>query len=280
MELASDTAKLVQELVEARQQQGATSEILRVISGFPSDIQPVVDTIARSALRLCGGHLSAVYRFDGKLIHCIAQHNWTAEGLEVLGRVYPRPPNRETQVARAIYDRMVVHVPDMDGRGVPPQSLPLARALGYRSILVVPILREGEPVGAIAVARAEAGPFSESQIELLKTFADQALIAIENVRLFDEVQARTRELSKSLERQTATSEVLSVISSSPGELRPVFDAILENATRICEAKFGTLFLREGDFSRQLRCTTRRRPLLRCASANPCVRVRRQPSAVC
>ena len=119
MELASDTAKLVRELAEARQQQAATSEILRVISGSASDIQPVVDTIARSALRLCDGHLSAVYRFDGKLIHCIAQHNWSAEGLEALGRIYPRPPSRETQVAKAILDRVVVHVPDMDDREVP-----------------------------------------------------------------------------------------------------------------------------------------------------------------
>ena len=246
MELPSDSAKLVRELAEARQQQAATSEILRVISGSPSDIQPVVDTIARSALRLCNGHLSAVYRFDGKLIHCIAQHNWTNEGLEALGRIYPRPPSRETQAAKAILDRMVVHVPDMDDREVPQQSLTLARALGYRSILVVPILREGESVGAIAVARAEAGPFSDSQIELLKTFADQALIAIENVRLFKAEQQRTRELSELLDQQTATSEVLRIISSSPGELEPVFETALQNAVRICGAKFGNLFLREGD----------------------------------
>ena len=138
--IAIENARLFEEvqartrnLSELLEQQTATSEILRVISASPSDIQPVVDTIARSALRLCTGHLSAVYRFDGDLIHCIAQHNWTAEGLEVLRRVYPRPPSRETQVAKAILDRTIVHVPDMDDRDVPPQSLALARAWLCRS---------------------------------------------------------------------------------------------------------------------------------------------------
>src|SRR5262249_24995907 len=118
----------------------------------------------------------------------------------------------------------------------------------------VPLLRDGKPVGALSVAKAEPTPFSDRQIQLLKTFADQAVIAIENVRLFDEVQARTRELSESLEQQTATSEVLKVISSSPGKLEPVFDAMLANATRTCEARFGTLYLRDGDGFRAVAAT--------------------------
>src|SRR5262249_38130836 len=125
-------------------------------------------------------------------------------------------------------------------------NLDMQQKLGFRTVLAVPLLREGNPIGVISLVRTSVRPFTDKQIELLTTFADQAVIAIENVRLFDEVQARTRELTEALEQQTATSEVLQVISSSPGELEPVFQAMLENATRICEANFGILWLREGD----------------------------------
>src|SRR5262249_30922457 len=159
-------------------------------------------------------------------------------------------PGRTTATGRAILESRVVHIPDVltDEEYNPPDgALKRAQKLGqYRTVLVVPMMREGTPLGTLTLWKTEVAPFTEAQIELVKTFADQAVIAIENVRLFDEVQARTRELTEALEQQTATSEVLQVISSSPGELGPVFNAMLENATRICQATVGNLFLREGD----------------------------------
>src|SRR5438309_7279957 len=122
----------------------------------------------------------------------------------------------------------------------------MARGMGHRNILSIPLLREEEAIGSLTISRSEIRPFTAKQIELAETFADQAVIAIENVRLFDEVHARTRDLSEALEQQTATSEVLRIISSSPGDLQPVFQAILSNATRLCGANFGTLYLCDGD----------------------------------
>src|SRR5262249_4453377 len=145
-------------------------------------------------------------------------------------------------IGRAFIDRTPVHIHDLQASAHEfPDGSKAALRLGHRTNLAVPLLRQGEAIGVLAIPRTEVKPFTDRQVELVKTFADQAVIAIENVRLFDEVQARTRELSESLEQQTATSEVLKVISSSPGELKAVFEAMLENATRICEAKFGTMF---------------------------------------
>ena len=160
-------------------------------------------------------------------------------------------PSRGTIVGRTLLDGKTVHVHDVQAD--PDHNISVAVNLlgGFRTVLGVPLLREGVPIGVIALVRSTVRPFTEKQIELVETFADQAVIAIENTHLFDEVQARTRELSESLEQQTATSEVLKVISSSPGELEPVFEAMLANATRICEAGFGNLFLREGPIFRSV-----------------------------
>jgi transcriptional regulator with GAF, ATPase, and Fis domain len=219
-----------QELIEARELQAATAEVLHVISISPHDIQPVFDTIAENAARICEGRFAFVVRFDNELLRFGACHGLTPEGLEAFQRVLPRPAGDDTAAGRAILHRGVVQIPDvLADPAYGPLALNLAQTVTYRSILAVPMLRDGDPIGVIAVPRAQLGLFPTSQIELLQTFARQAVIAIENVRLFDAEQQRTRELTESLEQQTATADVLRVISSSPGDLQPVFQAMLENA---------------------------------------------------
>ncbi len=230
---------------ETLQQQAATSEVLSVIRRSPADAQPVFDAIVESAARLCAAMFGAVYLCDDGRLRIAAIKNFTPGATGKLNELQQlKRPVRSHLAGRAILDRKIVHLPDV--LEDPEYSRELALAGGWRAVLAVPLLRDGEPVGAVTVAKAEPTPFSDWQIQLLKTFADQALIAIENVRLFEAAQKRTRELTESLEQQTATSEVLKVISSSPGELEPVFQSMLEKATRICAAKFGTLLLCEGD----------------------------------
>jgi GAF domain-containing protein len=223
---------------EALEQLAATSGVLRVISRSPTDVQPVFDMIAESAARLCEGQFCFVYRFDGQLLHFVAHHSLTPDVLEMNRRAYPAPPSRRSAAARSILERSFVQIPDINAD---PDYVLGAQAVvgGYRSVVGVPILREGLPIGAIAVARAPAGLLPDRQLELLKTFADQAAIAIENVRLFNETK-------EALQQQTATSEVLSVISSSAGQLDPVFGTMLAKATELCGASYGTLWLHEGD----------------------------------
>jgi GAF domain-containing protein len=235
------------QVTEALGQQTATSEILRVISSSRTDLQPVFDAIAESAARLCEAVFAGVFRFDGELVHFVAHNAWTGEGLAAVQRAFPRPPSREFVVGTAILDGKIVEVRDYENDpGVSALTLAVARALGYRSNLAVPLLREGIPIGAIAVARATAGPFLDRQATLLKTFADQAVIAIENVRLFKELEARNRDLMEALEQQTATSEILGVISSSPIDIQPMFDAIVRSAVKLCNGLFGAVFQFDGE----------------------------------
>ena len=198
------------DLTEALEQQTATAEILRVISSSPTDVQPVFDTIVRSAVRLCSGLFGALYQFDGELLYHVAHHNYTPEALEASHRVPSARPTRAVGSGRAIIERAVVHIPDIEIPDIEldPEYQPheLSRAIGFRSLLCVPMLREGAPIGVILVARAEAGPFSDNEIELLKTFADQAVIAVENVRLFKELETRTGELTQSVEKLTALGD--------------------------------------------------------------------------
>jgi GAF domain-containing protein len=225
------------ELKEALEHQVATSEVLDLISRTPTNVQPVFDAIIDSAVRLCDAVFGVVWRYDGELLHYAASHNFTPGVLDQIFKTYPRRPDRSIAAGRAILDGRIAHVPDM--LADPEYGHNLALAGNWRASVAVPMLHDGKVVGAISIGKAETGPFSQRQIQLLTTFAAQAVIAIENARLLNE-------LRESLQQQTATSEVLGVISSSPGELEPVFQAMLENATRICEAKFGTLFRFDGN----------------------------------
>jgi signal transduction histidine kinase len=232
------------DLTEALEQQTATSEILRVISSSPTDVQPVFNTIARSAVKLCEALFSGVYTFDGEFMRLAAHHNFSPDALKAIEALYPARPSRETAGGRAILNRMVIQVEDVLSDSEYGKAL--ASTGGWRSTISVPMLREGKPIGSISVARAQSGRFSDKQSALLQTFADQAVIAIENVRLFKELEARNQDLTEALEQQTATSEILRVISSSPTDVRPVFDTIVQNARRLCGADSAGVLTYDGE----------------------------------
>src|SRR5215813_1384788 len=238
------------ELQQSLEYQAATGEVLGVISRSPTDVQPVFNTIARSAAELCKVQFCHMFRFDGALIHFVASHGLSPKEAEAMRTKYPIPPGRASAAARSILTATVEEIPDVDADSEFEHG-DIARLMNYRSIVAVPMTKDSRPVGAIVLMSSHAGAFPDRQIDLLKTFADQAVVAIENTRLFEEVQARTRELQEALEQQTATTDVLQVISSSPGELQPVFDGILSNATRVCGANFGNLFLCEGEVFRHV-----------------------------
>jgi GAF domain-containing protein len=251
--IAIENVRLFNQTKEALEQQTATAEILRVISSSPTDLQPVFDAIVRSTLELCGARFCVAYRYDGAQLHVVAHDNLTPETVALLDARYPQPPSRETATGVSVLERRIVHIPDAtSGEGVPPGSYAFARAQGWASLLAVPLLRDGQPIGNIAVARVEPGPFTAQQIALVRTFADQAVIAIENVRLFTELQEKNTALTRahaqvteSLEQQTATSEILGVISSSPTDVQPVFDAIVRSSVQLCGARMGAVYRFDG-----------------------------------
>src|SRR5262245_58543143 len=240
--IAIENTRLLNELRDSLEQQTATADMLNVISRSTFDLQAVLDTLVQSAARLCAAECAFIFRLEEGAYHLAANHGFSDEYRAYIKR-NPIPPGRGTLVGRTALTAITVHMPDC--LADPEYKWFESQKIGkFRTMLGVPLLREGSPIGVLALTRSQVQPFSDREIGLVTTFADQAVIAIENVRLFDEVQARTHELSEALEQQTATSEVLRVIASSPVELDAVFDAILANATRLCAAKFGIMFFYE------------------------------------
>jgi two-component system NtrC family sensor kinase len=210
---------LEKRLVEALEQQTATSEILGVISSSPTDVQPVFDAIVRNGMRLTGAARCVLFGFNNRMLSVLAMDNVRPEGIETLRRIFPQPASRNSAMGRAVLDRTVAHIPDvlLDPQFGFPDA---ARALDFRAVLAVPTVREGEPIGAIVVHRSEPGAFSEAQIQLLQTFADQAVIAIENVRLFKELEASNREIAeKSHQIEVASQHKSEFLANMSHELR-------------------------------------------------------------
>ena len=222
------------ELADTLTQQTATAQILRVISSSPTDIQPVLDTIAASAARLCEAERCFVFRFDGQQLHFAAHHGFSPKALASVRSIWPAPPGRGTAAGRAVLDRRIAHIPDVH-QDREYAVAAVATAATFRGIIAVPMLREGVPIGVITLLRPKPGPFSPGQIALLETFADQAVIAIENVNLFGELERRNQALTETLEQQTATGEILRAISSSPADIRPVLETVVRAAARFCGA---------------------------------------------
>src|SRR5262245_52577388 len=239
------------DLTEALDQQTATSDILRVISQSQTDVQPVFDTIARSSVQLCDGVYSGVYQLDGDQIRMVANHGMRLEALVEFARVYPRRLSEATgPVGRAIRDGATLHIADVrEEPTLPEYTRRISNVLGYRTQLAVPMMRQGVCIGAISIVRSEVRPFSESIITLIQTFADQAVIAIENARLLTELRTKNSDLTESLDQQTATSEILRVISQSPTDVQPVFDAIARNARRLCDTSSASVLMLDGTMIR-------------------------------
>jgi GAF domain-containing protein len=247
--IAIENARLIHEqqasnrdLTEALQQQTATSEILRVIASSPTAIQPVLDAVAESAARLCESFDTQIFRLENDTVHRVASYGPLLTAME------HTPLNRQSPAGRAMVDRQAIHVDDLAAEidSEYPEIKDYQQQIGHRTTLAAPLMREDVPLGAILIRRLEVRPFTDKQIAVLKTFADQAVIAIENVRLFQELAARNAELRQALEHQTATAEVLGIISRSPTDVQPVLDAIVESAARVCGVDDVVLRLREGN----------------------------------
>jgi GAF domain-containing protein len=246
----SEISRLARELKEARAKQRATSDILQVITSFAGELEPVFQAILANAARLCEANFGTLTLNERDTFRVVALHN-VPEGFAELRRRHPTVRfGPKHPLARQIATKQVLHIADvkiepayLEGDPTFVRSVDLA---GPRTLLNVPMLKANEVIGTIGIYRKEVRPFTKDQTELLKNFANQALIAIENARLLNELRQRTDDLTEALEQQTATSEVLQVISSSPGDLEPVFASMLENAVRICDATFGNIYRWDGE----------------------------------
>ena len=248
--VAMENARLLNELRESLEQQTATSEVLKVISSSPGELEPVFNAMLENATRICDAKFGTLFRVEGNAFHLAAQFGTPPELAEFQRQRGPFVPGAGSLLADVMRTKQVGHTADYAAKD---PSSPPAKLGGARSFVAVPMLKDVVTIGVIGIYRQEVRPFNDKQIELLTNFASQAVIAIENTRLLNELRQRTEDLTESLEQQTATSEVLRVISTSPGELKPIFDAMLLNAVRLCEAKFAMLFLYEGNDFRAV-CT--------------------------
>ena len=251
--IAIENARLFNETKEALERQTATADILKVIASSPSDVQPVFEAIAERSNRLVGGLSSAVYAIVEDVLHLMAFTRNSPEADAAIQASFPRPLS-EAPWADRIRKGEIVEIPDAEIEWADhPVLLKMVRLRGFRCQLLVPLLRDGTTVGLISVTRKQPGTFAPHHIQLLQSFADQAVIAIENVRLFEEVQNKTRDLGEALEQQTATADVLKVISRSAFELEPALVAVCETAARLCDAEQAAVFQREGEFYRFVAC---------------------------
>ncbi|WP_244521437.1 GAF domain-containing protein [Bradyrhizobium sp. DOA9] len=242
--LLKELRERTEDLSESLRQQTATADVLKVISRSAFDLPNVLETLVSSAARLCGDPRAAIYLIGGGLLHLEASHNNPPEWV-ALRKSQPLAPGRDTPSGRAVLTGRVDHVADLM-KDPDFSRHDLARIGGYRATLNIPLIREGTAIGVLSLARPEPGPFTQRQIEIVQTFADQAVIAIENVRLFEQLQTRTRDLSEALTYQTGSANILRVIASSPTEVGPVLEAIVESACGLCEAYDALVVLRDGD----------------------------------